>query len=862
MKRPALCTLQPAHPVVHTDESRREGSASNDLSRLLVPELRTGSTAPRTAHGIVAAIGKHAQRATAATRWVRIVRAVRALLAFRHAAICALLWIPATAEGQTARDSTHARAVAVVSDSLKTELCRGGTYSASGLQCNGAQQAPRVTFLRRFRLRLDSLERALIASGVTPPPPVPVNQKPVASFAVSWSGDLATLTSTATDDKGIASCTWRAPGTGRPEKTGCTITRDWGGTAWTEWLIVADSAGLVDSTSRQILLPIAPPPPPDPVALPTPVSTAPGDVISPGPVLPSLTPVFSWSGVSGATGYIVAIRDVAANAIIYPSSTGVGPPISGTSLTLPAGVLAASAAYVWDVTAVNSTSKSLASSNRYFITAAAPTGIGAAELPRVVPAHRDPYPGRPCSVTVPPGLTLASNIAGAISSVRGGAVVCLPEAVTFGASNLPARAVGDTGYIVLRTDTPLPPEGVRIRPSTATRFAKIIVTVGGASALTTTPGTYGYFVRGIEITHGPGVTLTNRLVALGDVGAIQDVMSEVPQRLILSQVWIHGTATSEIQTCVYLNSGSTVLVDSWLSDCHGKGYDSQAIGSTNGPGPHLIRNNYLEGVGENVMYGGATPSIPGLVAADITFSRNHVYTPIAWKGVWTKKNLFELKNAVRVLIEDNVFDGSWTDGQIGPALVFKSINDLGNCNWCRTTDVTVRRSLVRNAAGGIVFSGAENYNPIGTVDSVAKRFLIQDVVFEGLNVAPYTGGGRAIQITGGASDIVFERTVIAGNIANGMVLDNIRTSPRTAFRNSVWSHGGYFATCDGCVIGLPAMTASLPAFQWSAMTVVRGATLDPLPAGTTIVTSEGAAPLAAQIRTTVQQATAGVVIQP
>ena len=479
--------------------------------------------------------------------------------------------------------------------------------------------------------------------------------------------------------------------------------------------------------------------------------------------------------------------------------------------------------------------------------------IDAPELPRVVPESSDPYPGRPCSVT----LGARADITAALRSSRGGAVVCLTAGATYGPFELPVRVRGDTGWIVLRTHTSLPGEGTRVRPSTARSLAKVVQTANGEPALTTGAGASRYMVQGLEIATGPDVRKTFALVALGNGGKEQDTMDEVPQRLILSQMFIHGSATGEMQRCIYLNSGATAIVDSWISDCHGKGYDSQAISSINGPGPHLVRNNYLEGAGENVMWGGATPSIPGMVAADITFQRNHVYTPIAWKGRWTKKNLLELKNAVRVLIEDCVFDGSWTDGQIGAALLFKSINDQGNCNWCRTTDVTVRRSYITHAAGGIVFSGAESYNG-GKVDTAARRFLIQDVVFDSLNIAPYTGGGRAVQITGGASDIVFERTVIAGNVRNAMVLDKSRPASRTAFRNNVWTHGDYLATSDGSGIGLPSLNAGLPGFAWQRMTIVRRASVNPLPPGTAIVMNEGAAPLARQIRATVAAAVRGV----
>ena len=486
---------------------------------------------------------------------------------------------------------------------------------------------------------------------------------------------------------------------------------------------------------------------------------------------------------------------------------------------------------------------------------ASPT-IAAPELPRVVPEFQDPYPGRQCSTTLRP----QANITSALRSARGGTVICLTAGAVYGPVELPARARGDTGWIVLRTRTEMPPAGTRIRPSDAKLFAKIVQPNNGTPALTTRPGASHCMLHGLEITVDPSVTQTYGLVELGNSGRDQDAMNEVPGPLILSQMYIHGTPKGEMQRCVALNSGATAIVDSWLSDCHGKGYDSQAIGNWNGPGPHLIRNNHLEGAGENVMWGGATPSIQNLVAADITFQRNHVYTPISWKGVWTKKNLFELKNAVRVLIEENVFDGSWLDAQTGPALVFKSINDEGNCNWCRTTDVTVRRNHVTNAAGGIVFSGAENYSG-GKVDSVARRFLVQDVVFDKINVAPYTGSGMAVQITGGPSDIVMERTVIAGNIYITVVLDQVRPAPRTAFRNNVWAHGEALATADGPVVGGPSLQKGAPGFVWRGMAIVRKAELNVLPPGTVVVGNEAAVPLARQIRATVAAAVRGVIVQ-
>ena len=125
--------------------------------------------------------------------------------------------------------------------------------------------------------------------------------------------------------------------------------------------------------------------------------------------------------------------------------------------------------------------------------------------------------------------------------------------------------------------------------------------------------------------------------------------------------------------CVALNSASSAVIDSYLSEAHVVGFDSQAICGVNGPGPFKIVNNYLEGSGENIMFGGADPAIRDLVPSDIEFRGNYCFKPLSWKighpsyaGIpWAVKNLFELKNARRVLIEGNVFENNWVHAQNG-----------------------------------------------------------------------------------------------------------------------------------------------------------------------------------------------------
>jgi len=255
------------------------------------------------------------------------------------------------------------------------------------------------------------------------------------------------------------------------------------------------------------------------------------------------------------------------------------------------------------------------------------------------------------------------------------------------------------------------------------------------------------------------------------------------------------------------------------------------------------------------MFGGADPSIPGLVPSDIEIRGNYVYTPVSWQGVWEKKNLLELKNAVRVLIENNVFDGSWTDAQTGWVMILKSENQSGGCAWCRTTDVTIRRNLIQNAGAGINIA-AKGQAYVNT-DTTTRRVLVQDNVLENIGVAPYTGDRRGFQLLPNTMDITLERNVLAGNLAAALVLDKSPGSARAVFTDNVWAYGQYGVIATGAAPGTPSLDQGAPGAVWQRMVFI-GQQRSGYPAGTGFVTTESQASSASRTRAVVDSATAGV----
>lgn len=407
------------------------------------------------------------------------------------------------------------------------------------------------------------------------------------------------------------------------------------------------------------------------------------------------------------------------------------------------------------------------------------------ELPRVTPSAAMPTVTR--SVRVAAGADLQA----AINAAAPGTEIILDAGATFvGPFYLPPKS-GD-GWIVIRSSGTMPAPGTRVTPASAPQMARILAT-GTAYGLTTQLGARRYRLVGLEITADPSVRETYSLVNLGDHSAENTEAAE-PSQLVLDRVYIHGSPTLDFQRCVLLNAGETAIVDSWLSECHGSWQDSQAIMGWNGTGPYLIENNYLEGAGENVMFGGADPAIPGRLPRDITIRRNHFFKPRAWEGVWATKNSFELKLGQRILVEGNVFENSFGALQDGTLIVLKTVNQGGSATWSETSDVTFRYNILKGGKNGMGLSGLPGALP-GAGVPMNKVLIAHNIVTEIADRSWVFGNGWAVRL-GGVRDLTFDHNTFYGNeLAIGMEGTDFYGSPRLTITNNV-IRGGVVST-DG-----------------------------------------------------------------
>jgi hypothetical protein len=325
-----------------------------------------------------------------------------------------------------------------------------------------------------------------------------------------------------------------------------------------------------------------------------------------------------------------------------------------------------------------------------------------------------------------------------------GDTIILQAGATFtGNFILPNKTTG-TGWITIQSSLidALPPAGQRVTPTHAPSMAKLR-SPNGAAVIATATGAHHYRLIGLDIAAPAGVYTMN-LILLGTL--TETTPAQLPHSIVLDRLYIHGDARVGGKRGISLNSASTMIMNSWISDIKSTTQDTQAIGGWNGTGPYEIVNNYLEASGENVMFGGATTSIPNVVPSDITLRQNHFSKPLSWKigdpsyggTAWMVKNLFELKNARRVVLEGNLFENCWAHAQAGFAIQLTVRTEDGNVPWAVVEDVVFRNNWMRNVAQELTF--LERWH-IWWCD---QTYFHNDNVFE-------TVGGRFLQLLNGAN---------------------------------------------------------------------------------------------------------------
>ena len=478
---------------------------------------------------------------------------------------------------------------------------------------------------------------------------------------------------------------------------------------------------------------------------------------------------------------------------------------------------------------------------------------GPAELPRVSMKSSladSPAPGKTWK------LKSGDDFQGTLNRAACGDTIALSAGAVFtGNFTLPAKNCDDDHWIVVRTDAPdaaLPPEGTRLTPcfsgvdslagrpalncsSTKAITARLMAVRAGP--LTLASGANHYRI-------GPGLEIT-RPVGTGINYALIGKEANVPaDHIIVDRVWVHGTAQDETTRGIFLSGVAyAAVVDSFFSDFHcaagiGACTDSQAIAGGTGTLPQgiwKIENNFLEAAAENVMFGGNSRN--SVTPADITIRHNHLFKPLTWmprppqpgyvgapdrvpsgcrrfdpngggQCPFVVKNLFELKNAQRVLFEGNILENAWAGfTQHGQSILIEGANTSFSATYSNVSvvDVTIRYNRISHTHSGFGITDPSGPNAVPNLP--VARVSVHDDIFDDVSEAYANAdetGGWALELLDcprceAMRDISINHiTEILSNEKTFLV---VGTTPDNPIRNFTYTHNIATAVPDMAVQG-------------------------------------------------------------
>ena len=437
--------------------------------------------------------------------------------------------------------------------------------------------------------------------------------------------------------------------------------------------------------------------------------------------------------------------------------------------------------------------------------------------------------GSNCIRNVPTGS--ATSLQSAINAATCGDTIVLAAGSTYsGNFKIPSTScANNSGWIEVVSSklSNLPSSGNRVGPADLSNMA-IISTPNASTAIQFLPESNHWRLIGLEIT-----TPYDGNFSLVSIGLLSDdstgisVQAQLPSWIIFDRIYIHGLPTTNTKRGIQMDGADIGIVDSYCDEIHNNGQDSQCFASWNGTGPYLIQNNFIEAGAENIMFGGADPSIANLVPSDITIIGNLIQKKLAWRGEttpynWVIKNLLEFKNGQRALIDGNVFEYTWNAAQ-PTAINFKSTNQSGGCNWCVVQDIAFTHNRIAHVSNGIVVS-ASNVESGGTAVPT-QRILIQNNVLTDVSDTNWGsqsdvgGAGRAVQVLTDnlhtSHDIIFDHNT--GFDDHYIVqMGDSGTVSNFQVTNDLIEYGGYGILGSGSASGTPTLSLYASGYIYSA----------------------------------------------
>jgi hypothetical protein len=379
----------------------------------------------------------------------------------------------------------------------------------------------------------------------------------------------------------------------------------------------------------------------------------------------------------------------------------------------------------------------------------------------------------------------------------GDAIILQPHAV-YRTGSLELRNKSGDGWITIESASAyegLLPEGVRVSPMNESEMPVLISPGGNVPPILTASGAHNYRLIGLEVTKLDPASFIQEMVVI-DAYSTKDAeniatLTDFPRDIIIDRCYIHGLPGSDMKRGIRMHCFECGVVDSYVSEAHVVGQDSQAI--MFGGRSITIHNNYLEGASEN------------LFAADYLSLRTS--TPLLPPTLTTTQlaNTEDLEVGEGLAFFDGVTNLYTTVRSIsGSAVTYDPLQALPSANaiayWgLLPTDVEISDNYLFKPLGWKTESG---YHPL--VKNLfelksGRRIWFHDNVLENTWTDGQTGAAVLLTVRNendqcyfcAIEDVTFENNIVRGaNFGMGLLkTDYIQPSGltrRVLIRNNLW----------------------------------------------------------------------------
>lgn len=352
------------------------------------------------------------------------------------------------------------------------------------------------------------------------------------------------------------------------------------------------------------------------------------------------------------------------------------------------------------------------------------------------------------------GIGSAAALQAAIDSAALNTYIVVNADIAGANISLPKKTTGSGFiYIVNSQLASLPGVTGRVNPTDHSSLCPLLTATGGSPFFKNAVGAHHYRFVGFRFTNSSAATSQFTLGGNAETDEI-----DLPRFITIDRCMFLAHATLNSRRALAMSGLDLAIINSYFQGFKDSGSDSQAFWAFM-VGRFLSHNNFIQAASENFLAGTESPTIANFVNYDLTFRKCHFHKPTSWNGTVPIKNLFELKNAKRVLLEQSLLENQWEDSQ-DTAINLKSTNQYGDATWATVQDVTVRYNKCLNIAN-FIKTPAHDDNPA----SIFTNHILAENNLAIMN----SGNGRALAIIGDTSNVRLRKNTLVRTSSGGQV---------------------------------------------------------------------------------------------